>query len=313
MDREPDYQRYTLPELLDVGRHIDRHAHPERYARLQDEIRRRESQEDLLPPPPARPQRVNGLPLPILSVLNVALRETGSRWRTLLRVLMAPALLTSSVQFLIAELALDSSWRSPLVLLTSVIYVLFAVTCHRVVLLGVDSIPTRWGLYWSHRETRYLGWTIAIGLIVVVVSLPLFYIAYKFMSIELLTEVTNVSSTVWNLVMFVFMFPSTYLLSRWSLVLPSTAIDRRPSLDSAWDLSHGNGWRLAILLGAPPLLLGTVFGELTMVIGMLDSAPMTFAINLVICLVGALEVTILSITYKWLRTEGMAGPSVAPS
>jgi len=38
---DPDYASYGLDELLDVERHIDRAANPERFARLQQEIARR--------------------------------------------------------------------------------------------------------------------------------------------------------------------------------------------------------------------------------------------------------------------------------
>lgn len=308
---EPDYARYSLPELLDVESRIDRQANPERYARLQQEIRRRESQEIPLPPPPVRQQRLSGLRLPVLSVLKVAIRETGSRWRTLLRVLMAPALLTSTVLLCMGEFARDSWWQYGLIIISFAIYALFAVNCHRVVMLGADSIPTRWGLYWSSRETRFFGWTIGIGLIAGVVSLPLGFLVLEFAILP--SEMAPGYGIVWDLMLFVTAIPAVYLGSRWSLVLPSTAIDRRPSLGSAWDLSRGNGWRLAVLLGVPPLLLGEVFSELTMAIGTLDSAPVTFVTNLAFCLVGALEVTILSIAYKWLRTEGLEGPPTAAS
>ena len=38
---EPDYASYSLDELRDVERHMDRHAYPERFARVLDEIERR--------------------------------------------------------------------------------------------------------------------------------------------------------------------------------------------------------------------------------------------------------------------------------
>lgn len=41
MDLEPDYAHYTLNELYDVARNINREAHPERFKRLVEEIRRR--------------------------------------------------------------------------------------------------------------------------------------------------------------------------------------------------------------------------------------------------------------------------------
>ncbi|HEX8550448.1 MAG TPA: hypothetical protein VF681_02715 [Abditibacteriaceae bacterium] len=41
---EPDYAQYTLEELQDTLRHIDAVRHPLRYARLVDELQRRESE-----------------------------------------------------------------------------------------------------------------------------------------------------------------------------------------------------------------------------------------------------------------------------
>lgn len=49
-------------------------------------------------------------------------------------------------------------------------YVMFATICHRIVLLGDTSLPSRWGLFWSVRETRFLGWLIVLGVITFAVS-----------------------------------------------------------------------------------------------------------------------------------------------
>ena len=51
-------------------------------------------------------------------------------------------------------------------------------------------------------------------------------------------------------------FPlALYVLARFSLVLPATAIAQRPTLKGSWRLSRSNGWRLALVLSPAVLVL----------------------------------------------------------
>lgn len=52
--------------------------------------------------------------------------------------------------------------------LYGLLFTLFAVTCHRLVLLGAESVTTRLAPRWSWRESRFFAWLIAICFIHIV-------------------------------------------------------------------------------------------------------------------------------------------------
>jgi hypothetical protein len=43
-----------------------------------------------------------------------------------------------------------------------------------------------------------------------------------------------------------------YLIGRWSMILPATAIDKSLTLGTAWELGRKNGWRLMLTVGIFP-------------------------------------------------------------
>lgn len=57
--KQIDYRRYTDDELLDVERHINQVAFPERYKQLQDEIKRRQALGIFNVPPELPPKELN--------------------------------------------------------------------------------------------------------------------------------------------------------------------------------------------------------------------------------------------------------------
>ena len=66
------------------------------------------------------------------------------------------------------------------IIITGILAAIFAVTCHRIVLLGKESLPNSFGLYFSKRELKYFGWIflfslpMGIGYIVTPMIVPLF-------------------------------------------------------------------------------------------------------------------------------------------
>src|SRR5260221_6060714 len=53
------------------------------------------------------------------------------------------------------------------------VYTLFAVTCHRIVLLGETSVPKYGLLSWTSRETRFFGWLFVLFFYVLLVMAPI--------------------------------------------------------------------------------------------------------------------------------------------
>ena len=134
----------------------------------------------------------------------------------------------------------------------------FIVTCHRIVLLGDESVPPFGLRKWSMRETRFFGWSAGI---LVVIYFP---ISALFMLIGLL--VSSAGNTEFFIQLFsrirdpegqvivgLLTLPLYYPLARLSMLFPAVALDKRPGISWAWDISKGNGWRLTLIVGALPL------------------------------------------------------------
>jgi hypothetical protein len=79
------------------------------------------------------------------------------------------------------------------------------------------------------------------------------------------------------------------------LVFPATAIDRKGGLQWSWDKTRGNGWRMAIVFGLYPWLIGSAIWLLSR-----DEPTMVeWALTAVLYYVGlAVQVFALSLTYK---------------
>ena len=107
------------------------------------------------------------------------------------------------------------------------------------------------------------------------------------------------------------------LNGRLSLILPATAIDRRPAkdwMDWAWAKSGGNDWPLTVLLGIMPLFGWAVVNLITDVMvdhakqGSVPLASLMFVLAWwLFFFVTILQVTVLSLSLKQLSTDGGEG------
>jgi hypothetical protein len=92
--------------------------------------------------------------------------------------------------------------------------------------------------------------------------------------------------------------PGAWLVARLSPLLPAIALEQRWRLRDAWELSAGNGWRLAIVVIALPYgftLLGNLLAR--------DGAS-TFesaALALALAILTSLEIIALSLSYRELE------------
>jgi hypothetical protein len=136
------------------------------------------------------------------------------------------------------------------------LFVVFAVTCHRLVLLDPRTIAARMRPRWSWRETRFLAWMIVVGL---VFAGALVVLATPIVNILLWTGLGGDTRIEWSV--YAGQVLALYIISRLFLVFPATAIDRPVNLKSAWRLSKRNGWRLVIVVGVCLGLFPTSFGS----------------------------------------------------
>jgi len=135
--------------------------------------------------------------------------------------------------------------------------VMAIVGCHRIILLEEDSSSSKF-LNWTGCELNYIGWWVVLGfysalaaVVYIFVSSALLQFFHQFFSFSL------PAIGPWELVITL---PFLYIVSRWSLILPSAAvgIQGKPPRWS-WNQSIGNGWRLTILIACLPIALDTMF------------------------------------------------------
>lgn len=152
------------------------------------------------------------------------------------------------VDALSAEIAPSPIAQILLALVVLPLYAVLATTIHRVVLLGERSLPNRWGIFWTERETRFLGWLIGIWFLYFALALPTGLIFVAFSQVFTGWNLTWIATIISYIV-------AAYFGGRFSLVLPATAIDRRSDFREAWAMSRGKGMLIAIALVVPTMIL----------------------------------------------------------
>ena len=226
--------------------------------------------------------------------------------RALAVPLAALATLTLSWYYTAEMLPTFANWL--LCLLYAGLFTLFAVRCHRLVLIDSESAVVPLRPEWAWRESRFLMWMIGLWLI---------YVATWWVSMILTGTVTaNVwrnspaESSVWlEWGISLGKVPALYVLARLSLVFPATAIDRIADLRWAWRLTEKNGWRLVVVVGVLPWVISYL-------LGLLYRGEPSLLETMVLTTVGialfAVEIAALSISYRELTKDHDTAPVAQP-
>ncbi|MGZ5084236.1 MAG: hypothetical protein ACXWHB_00615 [Usitatibacter sp.] len=176
----------------------------------------------------------------------------------------------------------------------AILWMLFAVICHRLVLLGLEpkDVPIVPG--WGARETRFLAWLLAIYVITLAVTMAALTVGtmlIQSLSPSLVQAIVDVASKLIG----------TYLFARLALVLPAAAIDAPTNLVSAWWRTRGNGWRMAVIVTGLPwgsgYLVSIVYGDEP---GLMQAILVTVLGTALL----VVEIAALSLSYRHLE----AGP-----
>ena len=174
-------------------------------------------------------------------------------------------------------------------------YVFLAVTCHRIIILGKNSVPTFGVRKWTMREARFFSWLVGLYIMIGVMifsiaALPSVIIPlFEGRVMYLVIPVSIISA-----------LPGVYVLSRLSLIFPATSVDEKANIKWAWDISRNNGWRLAVIVCALPAAAGYIQNVL---IGEDDGVLKSTLLMLVAFVVLIIEIAALSLTYKELKNE----------
>ena len=178
-----------------------------------------------------------------------------------------------------------------------IVFTLFAVTCHRLVLLDSATIGAEWLPHWSRRQTRFLLWFIAVWLIFGLVIWPLWTVLGN-----ILHRIPGPWQSLpvkeqWDWAFRVSLVPAFYIFGRLCVIFPATALDRVVNLRWAWQLTRNNGLRLLLVAGALP-------GVTSQLVDLMYRDDATIVETIVMTLLGtalfAIEISAVSLSYRQL-------------
>lgn len=152
-----------------------------------------------------------------------------------------------------------------------VIYVLMAITTHRVILLGPSSVPVFGINIPRKRELLFALYLIGAGIIVLPFSL--------------LVKIPDIGR-------YIAMAASFYVLSRLSLVFPAIAIDQRRSFYDSWKATHSH----QVLMIAVGIIFPSV---ISIPRELLDKIPyISVLVNLLSIVTMVLVIAALSVAFQ---------------
>lgn len=234
-------------------------------------------------------------PLPLADIVKQAFRLPWERRADFIRALALPALAIVAIRvgWWLATDGLGSALSWAAWIAHGLAWILFAVACHRLVLLDLrgDRVPKVPG--WGRQETIF---ALAGALICATVM-----VAGMVALLPIGLVVSIVSGPLWETIdRPVGAVLGTYVFARIAPVLPAAAIGARVNLPEMWRKTRGNGWRLAFVVGVLPWALAyasQAWGgdEPGVALGII-----TTAVSVALM---AVEISALSITYRMLATE----------
>lgn len=243
--------------------------------------------------------------LPVIKTMHEAFRFVGAHLGRLAMALVIPTAVIVGAE-LGAELAFTNGYIAGHILLrliAGVAYVLFAVTCHRAAILGMDQVPRFGVLVPSAREVRFAGWAIAAYMLAYLIAIPFTMILMSLM-FGVFADPDPAAPGLFVLILIPIMIPSLYVISRWLPVFPATAVDRREDLIWAWNLTAGNGLRILAVCFLLPL-----FWQIPIALMPSGTWGLYAGYLLASCALLAVEVAALSRSYQWLHRH--VEPSLA--
>ena len=220
------------------------------------------------------------------------------------RVPLAKALSLPFSAFLIIGFIEESEMDGPisyllLMALGFFLQVIFAITTHRILLLGKESVPEFGLRSWSKRETFYFLHFLGLLLMLIAPALLIMLIAPV-----LLSFITFIGAAIAMVVSF-------WVLSRLSLVFPGIAVDKGVSFQMSWDLTKDYQLLMLlvvivcpVLLAIPSILLSLI--PYPFILTNFVSTLVIVLTNFVSTLVIVFEVAALSMAYQLITSEQYA-------
>lgn len=231
--------------------------------------------------------------LPVATIVTAALIFLKTNLKIFLRTLLLVSIANVSLLSNIPKNVSSDNLLlySVIVLAALITYPVFAVTVHRITILGQEAVPKFGYFYFTLREIHF-------GILLILVS----WLAGALSSLPF-TLVNFISHLIFDIrikddSLYAFMaLPFFYLFGRFSLVFPAVAINGAGDIKWAWKISQGNGWRLAVLTGLIPWILTAGYGLLA---HLSDSLLYVVFAKILFLVLFLFEVLLLSFSFKVL-------------
>jgi hypothetical protein len=237
--------------------------------------------------------------LPVPRILAEAVALPWERRAAFSKALTLPAIaiVATQVGWYLANEQLSEPMKWAAYGANKILWILFAVICHRLVLLGLRPIDVARVPGWGLRETLFLGWLLLLWLII----MP---IVYGFLMV-FGAIVGQFSTALFDAsYLYVALVIGTYFFARLSLAFPATAIDVRTNPLKVWRQTRGNGWRLVVVIGVFPWAFGQIAAFISGDEPGVAKAVLVTALTTVFL---AFEIAALSLSYRELTQEPDAG------
>ncbi len=192
------------------------------------------------------------------------------------------------------------------VVIEMLLFAVFAVGWHRVILLGAGSTGRGLGVQLGRRELRYFG---RLWLCFVASFAIAFIVAFIEQFIGLAVAASPQALIVGAEV--AYLLASAYVFGRLGPSFAALSIDRRLSLRDSWSATKGNGLRILavyLLVSAGWVALNVLFSGLAL-LGLSEFAPYTLLLisSIASCGILALLVAINAVVFR--RLSGWKGPA----
>ena len=205
--------------------------------------------------------------------------------RSLLWALFLPFMAHMAISaVLLSELEVPA--RVALSALDSLVFVVLAITTHRLILLGPGSLPSGVPVRFGLRELLFVLYGILISL-ATIVAVPVAFIP--------------------AIGDYLVILPALWIVGRLSLVLPAIAVDRRISLSESWSLTSRHHVLMLLVVGGIPLILSVL-------LLVIDYMPYTYFLGEALYVAAmVIQVGALTISYKLITDESDgSGLSIRP-
>jgi len=194
----------------------------------------------------------------------------------------------------------------PATVLIIIFNITIAITAHRVLLLGEDSIP-KWGIFKLSKRELGFAWNIVLLVLLCLLATTIFglFLFLIFYAFELFVDLSFIPEDLLIGAAFMLAFlPSIFIVSSISLIFPSIATNKPITMTEAWRLANNHRMLCFVTVIVFPIIFGAIFGFVYgIVIGFLVNliAPeLDILYPILDVFISVFTISALSHTYKYL-------------